>query len=147
MRTKIEENQRSERPFLAKKCFWVDFWRPSGSPGASRDVPGASQNPLKFSAIASCVSKLARTAPREAPGRPRGTPQAPPGHNFGSILHIKKRRKMQQNDKEASQKTFEKLAIVVTNRTLRRRAASEPAPRNAHPQLPRRPPAQLFKFS
>ena len=138
LRAKSEENQCLERPFLATNRFGVDFWRPSGSPGASRDVPGASQNPSKFSSIASCVSKRARTAPREAPGKPRGTPPAPPGHNFGSILHIKKRRKMQQNVKEASQKTFKKLPIVVTNRTLRRRAASEPAPRNAHHQLPRR---------
>ena len=86
LRAKSEENSRLERPFLAKKRFGVDFWGPSGSPGGSRDVPGASQNPWKFSLICSCVSKCARTVPREAPERPRGTPQAPPGHNFRSIL-------------------------------------------------------------
>ena len=85
-RAKSEENSRLERPFLAKKRFGVDFGGPSGSLGGSRDVPGASLNPSNFSLIFSCVSKRARTAPREAPGRPRGTPQAPPGHKFRSIL-------------------------------------------------------------
>ena len=29
---------------FSKNRFLVDFWCPSGSPGASRDVPGAYQN-------------------------------------------------------------------------------------------------------
>ena len=38
---KNNQNQRLERPFLAKYQFLVDLWGPSGSPGGSRDVPGA----------------------------------------------------------------------------------------------------------
>ena len=41
MREKINKNQRLERRFLAKHNILVDFWGPSGSPGGSRDVPGA----------------------------------------------------------------------------------------------------------
>ena len=86
LRAKSKDKSRLERPFLANKRFGVDFWGPSGSPGGSRDVPGASQNPWNFSLIFSCVSKCARTVPREVPERPRGTPQATPGHTFRSIL-------------------------------------------------------------
>ena len=37
----MNKTPRLERPFLAKNRFLLDFWGPSGSPGASRDVPGA----------------------------------------------------------------------------------------------------------
>ena len=69
-------------PFLAKNRFLVDFWEFSGSPGASRDVPGASQNRSFFQQFrVSSENVLGRS-----PGRPPGGPEAPPGYHFGSIF-------------------------------------------------------------
>ena len=82
LRTKIEKNPGSERLFLAKNRFLVDFWEFSGSPGASRDVPGASQNRSFFQQFrVSSENVLGRS-----PGRPPGGPEAPPGYHFGSIF-------------------------------------------------------------
>ena len=93
----IDENPHLESQFSSKNTFLIDFCGPSGSPGASRDVPGASQNISFLSFIVSCVWKRVRTGPREAPGRPRGSPEGPTwyhfGSNFRSILHVKKHRK------------------------------------------------------
>ena len=94
--TEIDENPRLESHFSANNRFLLNFCGPSGSPGASRDVPGASQNTSFFSLIFSCVWKRARTVPRGAPGRPlgsRGNSGYHIGSNFGSILHVKKHRK------------------------------------------------------
>ena len=41
LREKINKNPRLEPPFLVKKQLSLDFWGPSGSPGASRDMLGA----------------------------------------------------------------------------------------------------------
>ena len=42
---KSTKNPRLERSFSPKSKFSIDFWAPSGSIWASRDVPGASQKP------------------------------------------------------------------------------------------------------
>ena len=39
LRANIGKNPGSERLFLGKNRFFVDFWEFSGSPGTSRDVP------------------------------------------------------------------------------------------------------------
>ena len=42
--TKIVKKSRLERLFGIQNRSFVDFWIPSGSPGASQDVTEAAQN-------------------------------------------------------------------------------------------------------
>ena len=80
-------------PFFSKKSIFGRFlgilWVPGGLPGR----PGSLPESLFFSTILSCIRKRARTVPREAPGRPRGSPRVPFWVDFCPILHVKKRRK------------------------------------------------------
>ena len=47
--TKIVKKSRLERLFGIQNRSSVDFWIPSGSPGASQDVTEAAQNSYFFS--------------------------------------------------------------------------------------------------
>ena len=133
-------------PFFSKKSVFGRFlWVPGRLPR----LPGRpGSRPESFKIFINFQLRL-KTCPDGAPGGPREAPRVPPGTPRAQFCvdfaYQQTRKKMPQNVKETSQKIFKKLPIVVTNRTLRRRAASEPAPRNAHRQLPRRLQAQLFK--
>ena len=65
-----------------KKLNFGWFLLPSGFPGTSQDVPGASQNPSILSLISGWVWKSAWSSGREAPGSSWG----PPRHLPGTIL-------------------------------------------------------------
>ena len=67
------------------------FWASSGSIGASRDVPGASQKPLifhKFSVASANQLGLASGRPQRVPGCHPDTSLAQFCVDFGSILRI-----------------------------------------------------------
>ena len=106
--TKIDEKARSERRFFSKKSIFSEFL---GSPRVPRGVPG---RPGKFtkSLIFLVHGELRpKTSPgglREASGRPRRSPQAPSGYDFasifGSILHVKNKRKNIQKVLKITQK-------------------------------------------
>ena len=96
----VHKNRRKSSfgtPFFSKKSIFGEFL---GSPRVPRAVPG---RPGKFtkSLIFLIHGELRpKTSPgglREASGRPRRSPQAPSGYDFasifGSILHIKNKRK------------------------------------------------------
>ena len=88
---KSTKNPRLERSFSLINKFSGGFWAPSGSIGASRDVPGASQKPLIFHKF----SVASANRPGPAPGRPQRVPGCHPDTSlaqfcvdFGSILRI-----------------------------------------------------------
>ena len=88
---KSTKNPRLERSFSPKNIFSGGFWAPSGSIGASRDVPGASQKPLIFHKF--WVASANRPGP--ASGRPQRGPGCHPDTSpaqfcvdFGAILRI-----------------------------------------------------------
>ena len=82
--TKIDKKSRVERSFLAKKRFLVNFWGPPGSPGASWDDPGNSQNRSFFSFMVNCDWKRRWTAS----GRPREGPRGASRRPQGTILRL-----------------------------------------------------------
>ena len=80
-RAKIVENG-----FVHKHRQIIHFWSAFcpqannfslifGSPGSSRDVPGASQKAPIFQSIFGCLRKSTRMGPWEAPGRPKAWPR------------------------------------------------------------------------
>ena len=96
----VHKNRRKSTfgtPFFSKKSIFSEFL---SSPRVPRAVPG---RPRKFtkSLIFLIHGELRpKTSPgglREASGRPRRSPQAPPGYDFasifGSILHVKNKQK------------------------------------------------------
>ena len=100
----VHKNRRKSTfgmPFFNKKSIFSEFL---GSPRVPRAVPG---RPGKFtkSFIFLIHGELRpKTSPgglREASGRPRRSPQAPSGYDFasifGSILHVKNKRKHAQS--------------------------------------------------
>ena len=114
--TKIDEKARSERRFFSKKSIFSEFL---GSPRVPRGVPG---RPGKFtkSLIFLIHGELRlKTSPdglREASGRPRRSPQAPSGYDFasifGSILHVKNKRKHTKSV-ENNSKNLEELVTLI----------------------------------
>ena len=82
--TKIVKKSRLERLFGTQNWFFVDFWIPSGSPGASQDMTEAAQSSFFLSWIWGSVWKPTLSAAREAQwrcqgdaGRHPGIPRAP----------------------------------------------------------------------
>ena len=114
--TKIDEKARSERRFFSKKSIFSEFL---GSPRVPRAVPG---RPGKFtkSLIFLIHGELRpKTSPgglREASGRPRRSPQAPSGYDFasifGSILHVKNKRKHTKSVENNSQNIEELVTLI-----------------------------------
>ena len=109
----VHKNRRKSTlgtPLFSKKPIFSEFL---GSPGVPRAVPG---RPRKFtkSLIFLIHGELRpQTSPgglREASGRPRRSPQAPSGYDFasifGSILHVKNKRKNIQKVLKITQKIF-----------------------------------------
>ena len=80
--TKIDKKSRLDRLSLAKNRLLANFWGPPGSPGASQDVPGTSQNRSWFSFMMNCAWKRRWTAS----GRPQEGPGGPPRRPQGTIL-------------------------------------------------------------
>ena len=87
----MTKNPRLERSFSPKSKFSIDFWAPSGSIWASRDVPGASQKPL----ILNKFSVASANQPGPASGRLQRVPGCHPDTSlaqfcvdFGSILRV-----------------------------------------------------------
>ena len=103
-------------PFFSKKSIFSEFL---GSPRVPRAVPG---RPGKFtkSLIFLIHGELRpKTSPgglREASGRPRRSPQAPSGYDFasifGSILHVKNKRKHTKS-LENNSKNLEELMTLI----------------------------------
>ena len=88
-------------PFFSKKSIFYGFL---GSPWVARGLPGRPGNILKSSIFLIYGQLRLKTSPdglREAPGRLRAPPQAPSGYHFasifGSILHMKNKRKNAKN--------------------------------------------------
>ena len=114
--TKIDGKTRSERRFFSNKSIFSEFL---GSPRVPRAVPG---RPRKFtkSLIFLIHGELRpKTSPgglREASGRPRRSPQAPSGYDFasifGSILHVKNKRKHTKSV-ENNSKNLEELVTLI----------------------------------
>ena len=102
--------------FFSKKSIFSEFL---GSPRVPRGVPG---RPGKFtkSLIFLIHGELRpKTSPgglREASGRPRRSPQAPSGYDFasifGSILHVKNKRKHTKSI-ENNSKNLEELVTLI----------------------------------
>ena len=92
----VHKNRRKSTfgtPFFSKKSIFIEFL---GSPRVPRGVPGRPRNVPKSLIFLIHGQFRLKTSPdglREASGRPRSSPQAPPGYDFASIfesiLHIK----------------------------------------------------------
>ena len=92
----VHKNRRKSTfgtPFFSKKSIFSEFL---GSPRVPRGVPGRPRNVPKSLIFLMHGQFRLKTSPdglREASGRPRSSPQAPPGYDFASIfesiLHIK----------------------------------------------------------
>ena len=115
----VHKNRRKSTfgtPFFSKKSIFSEFL---GSPRVPRAVPG---RPGKFtkSLIFLIHGELRpKTSPgglREASGRPRRSPQAPSGYDFasifGSILHVKNKRKHTKSI-ENNSKNLEELVTLI----------------------------------
>ena len=115
----VHKNRRESTfgtPFFSKKSIFSKFL---GSPRVPRAVPG---RPGKFtkSLIFLIHGELRpKTSPgglREASGRPRRSPQAPSGYDFasifGSILHVKNKRKHTKSV-ENNSKNLEELVTLI----------------------------------
>ena len=115
----VHKNRRKSTfgtPFFRKKSIFSEFL---GSPRVPRAVPG---RPRKFtkSLIFLIHGELRpKTSPgglREASGRPRRSPQAPSGYDFasifGSILHVKNKRKHTKSV-ENNSKNLEELVTLI----------------------------------
>ena len=117
----VHKNRRKSTfgtPFFSKKSIFSEFL---GSPRVPRAVPG---RPGKFtkSLIFLIHGELRlKTSPdglREASGRPRRSPQAPSGYDFasifGSILHVKNKRKNKQKHTKNIENNSKNLEELVT---------------------------------
>ena len=101
-------------PFFSKTSIFGRFlgilWVPGGLPGR----PGSLPESFIFFMIFQLRLKMGPEGFREA----RGSPQAPPGDHFGSILNgfciSKNIQIMPQNVKETSQKLFKNLERNMT---------------------------------
>ena len=112
---KNRRQARSERRFLAKNRFLAIFWLPLGPQGplgTSRELPKSLMS------LIHCQFRL-QTSPdglQEASGRPRRSPQAPPGYDFasifGSILHVKNKRKHTKGV-ENNSKNLDELVTLI----------------------------------
>ena len=105
-------------PFFSKKSIFGRFLGILRVPGGLPGRPGSLPESFVFSTILNFVRKRARTVPREAPGRPRGSPQAPSGYHFGSIFARfcmpKNVEKISKNITETWQKLFQNLESNLT---------------------------------
>ena len=110
--TKIDEKARSERRFLAKNRSLANFWGPQGRLGTTRNF----KKSIFFLIHGELRLKTRVDGLREASGRPRRSPQAPSGYDFasifGSILHVKNKRKHTKSV-ENNSKNLEELVTLI----------------------------------
>ena len=115
----VHKNRRKSTfgtPFFSKKSIFSEFL---GSPRVPRAVPGRPGN-FTISLIFLIHGELrAKTSPgglREASGRPRRSSQAPSGYDFasifGSILHVKNKRKHTKSI-ENNSKNLQELVTLI----------------------------------
>ena len=86
--TEIIKKSQLERPFEAINRYFFDFWTPSGSPGASQDMTGASQNSSFFHESLDASQNQPGGLPeglKEGPRVALGVTQGSPGPHFGSL--------------------------------------------------------------
>ena len=115
----VHKNRRksmSGTPFFSKKSIFSEFL---GSPRVPRAVPGRPRKFTKSLIILIHGEIRPKTSPgglREASGRPRRSPQAPSGYDFasifGSILHVKNKRKHTKSI-ENNSKNLEELVTLI----------------------------------
>ena len=103
-------------PFFSKKSIFSEFL---GSPRVPRAVPGRPRKLTKSLIFLIHGELRPKTSPgglREASGRPRRSPQAPSGYDFasifGSILHVKNKRKHTKSV-ENNSKNLEELVTLI----------------------------------
>ena len=103
-------------PFFSKKSTFSEFL---GSPRFPRGLPGRPGNvpkSLMFLIHDELRLKTKVDGLREASGRPRRSPQAPSGYDFasifGSILHVKNKRKHTKSI-ENNSKNLEELVTLI----------------------------------
>ena len=102
--------------FFNKKSIFSEFL---GSPGVPRAVPGRPRKFTKSLIILIHGELRPKTSPgglRDASGRPRRSPQAPSGYDFasifGSILHVKNKRKHTKSV-ENNSKNLQELVTLI----------------------------------
>ena len=115
----VHKNRRKSTfgtPFFSKKSIFSEFL---GSPRVPRAVPGRPRKFTKSLIILIHGELRPKTSPgglREASGRPRRSPQAPSGYDFasifGSILHVKNKRKHTKSI-ENNSKNLEELVTLI----------------------------------
>ena len=103
-------------PFFSKKSIFSEFL---GSPRVPRAVPGRPgkfTKSLIFLIHGELRPKTSSGGLREASGRPRSSPQAHSGYYFasifGSILHVKNKRKHTKSV-ENNSKNLEELVTLI----------------------------------
>ena len=115
----VHKNRRKSTfgtPFFSKKSIFSEFL---GSPRVPRAVPGGLRKFTKSIIFLIHGELRPKTSPgglREASGRPRRSPQAPSGYDFasifGSILHVKNKRKHTKSF-ENNSKNLEELVTLI----------------------------------
>ena len=115
----VHKNRRKSTfgtPFFSKKSIFSEFL---GSPRVPRAVPGRPgkfTKSLIFLIHGELRLKTKVDGLREASGRPRRSPQAPSGYDFasifGSILHVKNKRKHTKSV-ENNSKNLEELVTLI----------------------------------
>ena len=107
----VHRNRRNStfgKTFFRKISIFARFlwslWVPGSLPGR----PGSLPESFNFFINFQLRLKTGPDGSRKAPGRPRGSPGAPSGYNFGpnfgSILHFKTHRKNINHIRETSHK-------------------------------------------
>ena len=115
----VHKNRRKSTfgtPFFSKKSIFSEFL---GSPRVPRAVPGRPRKFTKSLIILIHGELRPKTSPgglREPSGTPRRSPQVPPGSDFasifGSILHVKNKRKHTKSV-ENNSKNLEELVTLI----------------------------------
>ena len=115
----VHKNRRKSTfgtPFFSKKSIFSEFL---GSPRVPRAVPGRPGKFTKsfiFLVHGELRLKTKVDGLREGSGRPRRPPQAPSGYDFasifGSILHVKNKRKHTKSV-ENNSKNLEELVTLI----------------------------------
>ena len=103
-------------PRFSKNSIFRKFLR---SPWVARGSLGRAWNVPKSLTFLIYLQMRPKTSPdglREVSGRPRRSPQAPPGYDFasifGSILHVKNKRKNAESV-ENNSKNLEELVTLI----------------------------------